>query len=186
MSFYAEALNRLLADDALAETIAKRLDARIDKSGGPESCWTYQKQRLPSGYGMMSVFSSRDAHGRQRSRANYAHRIAYVLHNRCLPEGGHVLHVCDNPPCANPAHLIAGTQKQNVADAIAKGRAFLSPICVATDPRRRIRYTNEQVLGILDLTAGGVRVRDICSRLGVSRNLVFRVRRDHRDASATA
>jgi hypothetical protein len=33
-----------------------------------------------------------------------------------------VRHTCDNPKCVRPDHLIVGTQKQNVGDAMARGR----------------------------------------------------------------
>jgi DNA invertase Pin-like site-specific DNA recombinase len=33
-----------------------------------------------------------------------------------------VCHKCDYPPCIRPDHLFIGTQKDNIADAIAKGR----------------------------------------------------------------
>lgn len=40
-----------------------------------------------------------------------------------IPEGYVVMHLCDNPPCANPEHLKAGTQNENIQDAVRKGRS---------------------------------------------------------------
>lgn len=51
-----------------------------------------------------------------------AHRLAFQLVKGPIPEGLSILHSCDNPPCCNPAHLTAGTTKENVQDAISKGR----------------------------------------------------------------
>ncbi len=36
------------------------------------------------------------------------------------------MHKCDTPQCVEPSHLIAGTQGENIADCIAKGRQVQS------------------------------------------------------------
>lgn len=51
-----------------------------------------------------------------------AHRVAYSAWVGPIPEGHVVRHKCDNPPCINPEHLETGTQADNVADMIERGR----------------------------------------------------------------
>lgn len=84
--------------------------ARVEKSDG---CWPWRGARL-RGYGK---FNSRTL-GRQ----GYAHRFAYEFARGPIPDGLQVLHRCDNPPCCNPDHLFLGTQLDNIADMVAKGR----------------------------------------------------------------
>lgn len=50
------------------------------------------------------------------------HQVAWILTNGPIPPGMGVLHRCDNQPCCNPSHLFIGTQADNVADMVAKGR----------------------------------------------------------------
>lgn len=54
-----------------------------------------------------------------------AHRISWRLHFGSIRKSQWVLHRCDTPQCVNPKHLFVGTQKQNMADASAKGTAGL-------------------------------------------------------------
>lgn len=56
-----------------------------------------------------------------RTRA-YAHRVAWELTYGPIPNGLRVLHTCDNPRCVNPGHLMLGTQSDNIADSMRKGR----------------------------------------------------------------
>ncbi len=50
------------------------------------------------------------------------HTAAYLLAGKTLTAGSLIRHTCDVPNCINPDHLIEGTQKQNMADAIERGR----------------------------------------------------------------
>ena len=51
------------------------------------------------------------------------HRLAYQLVYGPIPKGSVICHACDNPSCVNPLHLHVGTQKENLRDMFAKGRA---------------------------------------------------------------
>jgi hypothetical protein len=52
-----------------------------------------------------------------------AHRWSWTLANGPIPDGMVVMHRCDNPPCVNPGHLSLGTQLENIADRVSKGRS---------------------------------------------------------------
>jgi hypothetical protein len=66
----------------------------------------------------------RDSNGYGRSgHGDRAHRVAWEA--ACgdpIPDGMVVMHLCDNPPCVNPAHLRLGTVAENNRDRHAKGR----------------------------------------------------------------
>lgn len=77
-----------------------------------EICWNWMGYRNRVGYGQIKV-------GGKNLRA---HRVAYAIANGHVPASLDVLHSCDNPPCCNPNHLWLGTDLDNVADKVAKGR----------------------------------------------------------------
>jgi len=53
-----------------------------------------------------------------------AHRVSYERANGVeLTRDSYLLHSCDKPACINPEHLRAGTQRENIHDMWAKGRA---------------------------------------------------------------
>lgn len=51
-----------------------------------------------------------------------AHRAAYTAAYGPIPSGMHVLHRCDTKACIEPTHLFLGTNAENMADKVAKGR----------------------------------------------------------------
>jgi HNH endonuclease len=80
--------------------------------GEPAACWLWTGTINVQGYGVFKY---------QRSFWQ-THRLAWTLACGEIPTGLCVLHRCDVPLCCNPAHLFLGTQAENVADKVAKGR----------------------------------------------------------------
>ena len=78
--------------------------------------------------GCIEWAGSKDAYGYGVRRVNTkivkAHRKALADHEGIDVPSSSVLclHSCDNPSCVNPDHLRWGTQGENVADAVSRGR----------------------------------------------------------------
>jgi hypothetical protein len=54
------------------------------------------------------------------------HRYQYMRKHKLQPsdlDGLVIRHTCDNPRCINPAHLIVGTQSDNMRDKVERGRS---------------------------------------------------------------
>lgn len=94
----------------------ERFWSKVNRQSDGE-CWPWTGHLLPDGYGVISI----------RRVNKRAHRVSYELAYGAIPEGMHVCHHCDNPPCVNPAHLFLGTNADNVADKTSKGRAASMP-----------------------------------------------------------
>lgn len=75
-------------------------------------CWEWQGELDRYGYGKF----------RCGVHILKAHRYSYELAYGEFDKSLHVLHKCDNPKCVNPAHLFLGTNQDNIADKIQKGR----------------------------------------------------------------
>lgn len=113
----ADQLSIILADPQQRERLEKRFWAKVDRSHGPEACWPWMASIAGFGYGR---FNCGDKH------IEAAHRVAWALAHGHPPKPCG-LHVCDNPPCCNPAHLFEGTRADNTHDMMMKGRRVQPP-----------------------------------------------------------
>lgn len=117
----------------------------------PSECWEWIGQSKTAGYGTIY-----DSVSRKRL---LAHRVAWIDSYGPIPdgEGAHgtvVLHKCDNRLCCNPAHLMLGTQADNVRDMDRKGRRVSSvrygekhhATKITADHVREIRESNDSKL----------------------------------------
>lgn len=86
-------------------------------------------QHMPKGQ-CIEWGGTKDGHGYGTVQHNgkkwKAHRLAYFLAHGALRDDQVVRHDCDNPSCVNPAHLLSGTQAENVQDMVRRGR--LNPV----------------------------------------------------------
>lgn len=92
-------------------------------------CMEWQMFKGPKGYGVVGLSGSR--------KTERTHRTSYRLF-KGDPTGMHVLHTCDNPSCVNPDHLWLGTNADNVADKMSKGRQ--SSVVHELNPRSKLSY----------------------------------------------
>ena len=91
-------------------------------------CHEWTGTRHSNGYGQMRI----------DGKAEYAHRLAWRLAGRQIPEGLQVLHDCDNRRCVAIDHLYIGTQRKNIADAKARGRMGSNGIGEGIKPWRPV------------------------------------------------
>jgi len=84
-------------------------------------CWVFKGNLQKKGYGKIKV-KGKDGKYRQDG----VHRVVYRKFYGDIPEGMHVCHHCDNPPCCNPKHLFIGSNRDNMMDRKNKGRTFIS------------------------------------------------------------
>jgi len=102
--------------------LVDRFWAKVDRSQlSPGGCWPWTGGVNRGGYGNFVLGDK---------RVVSASRLSCVMHHGPPPGGAEssrrlALHVCDNPPCVNPAHLRWGSHWDNAIDREERGRGVL-------------------------------------------------------------
>lgn len=143
------------------KSLAERFWPKVRKSDG---CWEWTAHRSGHGYGYIM------ARHKAGWRPLHAHRASWEINRGPIPDGLHVLHRCDNPPCVNPDHLFLGTHLENVADMHAKGRHRSRSPKGEASPNAKL--TGAAVMEIRAAWVAGVSGAELSRRFRVSRTAI--------------
>ena len=151
----------------IIKPIEGRFWSKVDIKGEDE-CWEWKVCKNGWGYGNFDV----------NGKKQLAHRVAWELTYGPIPEGLLCLHTCDNPACNNPKHLWLGTNQDNVADMVAKGRQSHklkgipkkeeSKVYMKGSKNGRSRLTEQDVICIRVLYQAGVQQAKIARMYKIS------------------
>ena len=124
-----------------------------------------------AGYGLAQ--QPRGGYGHVRIFDGYypVHRLIFMVENGFLPDSLFVLHKCDNRLCVRSSHLFPGTQKENIADAIQKGRIARGESLPQT------KLTEASVIEIKKALAGGSRGIELAKLFGVNQSTICDIKK---------
>jgi hypothetical protein len=135
-------------------------------------CWNWKGSVRPDGYGKTT----------SQGKQFLAHRLTYCIYTgMSMDDERLVLHKCNNKRCCNPEHLYAGTQADNVRDAvehgIKRGVPFGSWNIYSTGTRNpNAKLTLKQCLQIKGLLTKGKTVAEIKRRYGISHKPIYDIK----------
>lgn len=143
-----------------------RFWSRVNKDGPTQPhmdtpcwVWTGNMSRGSVTYGMV----------RDGGRRMMAHRVSWAMVNGSVPDGLFVMHKCDHGPCVRPDHLDIGTNLDNIADKVRKGRQSRGHFSY------RSKLTEADARAVVAAIAAGETFTAIASRFGVTRTNVYNI-----------
>jgi hypothetical protein len=145
-------------------------------------CWLWEGSLTNCGYGKITI---KGIHGS-------SHRISFEIFKGQIPKGKHVCHNCptgDNKRCINPDHLWIGSHKDNMQDALKKGRMKGTPgIKWSQELREKMKsrphsdrrgekhhlrkLTNANIYEIRELLKTNLTQKKIAEKYGIDKSLI--------------
>jgi hypothetical protein len=120
----------------------------VDKT---DSCWNWLGRLDKDGYGWW-WFDDKNVRAHKHSMKLHGKEIKLPLISR---------HLCNNPKCVNPDHIVAGTQKENIKDQLDAGTFA------------KLKYDKELIDEIkLAYSKRGVSTRALSALYGVSKSQI--------------
>jgi hypothetical protein len=130
--------------------------------GAIDECWLWGAYISPSGYGQTRI-------GGKAGKTVLAHRLSWLVNVGEIPDGLHVLHKCDNPPCCNPNHLFLGTNLDNIKDRVSKNRSSNWIKNASREKHPRTKIISEDIKTMLKLRQEKIKVIDIAKQFGINK-----------------
>lgn len=154
-----------IGPEGLVPTFEQRVD-RCTESG----CWEWTSY-TSNGYGQLKLAPG---------DVVMAHRLAYRIYIGPIPDDLQINHKCHNRSCVNPDHLYAGTQQENVDDAIERGPYIES---IRGESNNHAKLTADDVREIRKINAKtSVTHSELAEQFGVNSSTITRiVNRETRD-----
>lgn len=145
-------------DGIYLEKLTDKYNKYVIKKKG---CWDWSGHKVNGGYGCIRIGYPKI----------YAHRVSWIIYNeKEIPTGMCVLHKCDNPSCTNPEHLFLGTPKDNILDAIKKGR---HPTIGKSGINNHMAKLNPDKVNIIrSMIESGIKHMDISKVFNISKSHV--------------
>jgi len=127
---------------------------RINITDG--GCWEWKLKVRPNGYARVTYLR----------QSMYAHRLSFEAFNGYIDPQLDVCHQCDNRKCVNPFHLLQGTRKDNMQDAVSKGRQATG----AKLPQTKIHGKDLRI--VLEMISDGFKYKDIAEMYNVTKSCI--------------
>lgn len=120
--------------------------SKVEITDSAKDCWAWSGAKKPSGYGNVRV----------NKKYLLAHRVAFEVAVQKIPDGLIVCHVCDNPSCCNPSHLMLGTVKSNACDMLIKNRQKKKCYATRGENNGNSKLSRSEVLDIRESYKSGL------------------------------